>query len=44
MLLLILVSVVVIADVAFENTKWEPFLWLAIVVLAICVTFCEVLV
>ena len=44
MLLLILVSVVVVADVAFENTKWEPFLWLAIAVLAICVTFCEVLV
>lgn len=44
MLLLILASVVVVAYVAFENTKWEPFLWLAVVVLALCATFCEVLI
>lgn len=44
MLLFILIGVVVIADVAFENTKWEPFLWLAVIVLVLCVTFCEVLI
>ena len=44
MLLLILVCVVVLAEVAFEETKWEPFLWLAVAVLAICATFCEILI